>query len=74
MAAIDTLSNTVIATIPIGQAPQAVNYVPGAVPAGDGRQGFSRWGLPGKSRTSCWRRQAPPPPPPRPASAYSTKA
>lgn len=35
MAAIDTLSNKVIATIPIGQAPQAVMYVPEAVPAGD---------------------------------------
>jgi len=32
LSAIDTLTNTVIATIPIGQAPQAVNYVPGAVP------------------------------------------
>ncbi len=36
MAAIDTLTNTVIATIPIGQAPQAVAYVPDAVPEGDG--------------------------------------
>jgi YVTN family beta-propeller protein len=32
LSAIDTLTNTAIATIPIGQAPQAVNYVPGAVP------------------------------------------
>jgi YVTN family beta-propeller protein len=38
LAAIDTLRNTVIATVPIGQAPQAVVYVPGAVPAGDGTQ------------------------------------
>ena len=36
VAAIDTLRNTVIATIPIGQGPQGVAYVPGAVPAGDG--------------------------------------
>jgi YVTN family beta-propeller protein len=36
MTAIDTLSNKVIATIPIGQAPQAVVYVPNAVPTGDG--------------------------------------
>jgi YVTN family beta-propeller protein len=36
MTAIDTLTNEVIATIPIGQAPQAVAYVPGAVPEGDG--------------------------------------
>ena len=28
LAAIDTLTNKVIATIPIGQAPQAVDYVP----------------------------------------------
>lgn len=34
LAAIDTLGNKVIATIPIGQAPQALMYVPGAVPEG----------------------------------------
>jgi YVTN family beta-propeller protein len=32
LIAIDTLTNQVIATIQIGQAPQAVNYVPNAVP------------------------------------------
>jgi YVTN family beta-propeller protein len=32
MIAIDTLTNTVIATVAIGQAPQAVAYVPDAVP------------------------------------------
>jgi YVTN family beta-propeller protein len=32
VAAIDTLTNTVIATIPIGQQPQALVYVPNAVP------------------------------------------
>jgi YVTN family beta-propeller protein len=37
LAAIDTLKNKVIATIPIGQAPQAIVYVPNAVPKGDGR-------------------------------------
>jgi YVTN family beta-propeller protein len=36
VAAIDTLENKVIATIPIGQAPQGVAYVPNAVPSGDG--------------------------------------
>ena len=36
-AAIDTLDNKVIATISVGQAPQGVVYVPGAVPSGDGR-------------------------------------
>ena len=35
-AVIDTLSNKVIATIPLGQAPQGVAYVPNAVPSGDG--------------------------------------
>ena len=35
-AAIDTLQNKVVATVPLGQAPQAVVYVPGAVPSGDG--------------------------------------
>jgi YVTN family beta-propeller protein len=33
VAAVDTLKNTVIATSPIGQAPQALVYVPDAVPA-----------------------------------------
>ena len=36
VAAINTLTNTVIATIAIGQGPQGVAYVPGAVPSGDG--------------------------------------
>jgi len=36
VASIDTLTNKVIATIPIGQGPQGVAYVPGAVPNGDG--------------------------------------
>ncbi len=38
LAAIDTLSQRVIATIRVGQAPQAVVYVPDAVKQGDGRQ------------------------------------
>ena len=33
---IDTLTNKVIANIPIGQTTQALVYVPGAVPSGDG--------------------------------------
>ena len=37
-AVIDTLQNKVIATIQLGQAPQGVVYVPGAVPTGDGGQ------------------------------------
>jgi YVTN family beta-propeller protein len=32
VSAIDTLTNSVLATVAIGQAPQAVNYVPGAMP------------------------------------------
>lgn len=36
VAAIDTMTNKLIATIPIGQGPQGVAYVPGAVPQGDG--------------------------------------
>jgi YVTN family beta-propeller protein len=47
MAAIDTLTNKVIATIPIGQAAQAVNYVPNAVPEGDGMQNLQPLGTAG---------------------------
>lgn len=32
LAAIDTATNKVVANVPIGQAPQAINYVPDAVP------------------------------------------
>jgi YVTN family beta-propeller protein len=49
LAAIDTLANKVIATIPIGQAAQAVNYVPGAVPEGDGTQGLEPLGIAGQA-------------------------
>jgi hypothetical protein len=45
LAAIDTLDNKLIATIPVGQAPQAVVYVPGAVPEGDGAQGLQALGI-----------------------------
>jgi YVTN family beta-propeller protein len=34
MTAIDTLQNKVVSTVPIGQGPQAVIYVPNAVPEG----------------------------------------
>lgn len=34
--AIDTLANKILATIPIGQQPQALVYVPEAVPTGEG--------------------------------------
>lgn len=49
MAAIDTLTNTVIATVGIGQAPQAVVYVPGAVPDGAGTSGLQPLGLAGEA-------------------------
>jgi YVTN family beta-propeller protein len=49
LAAIDTLSNKVIATVPIGQAAQAINYVPNAVPEGDGRQGLQPLGVAGQA-------------------------
>jgi YVTN family beta-propeller protein len=45
MTAIDTLTNEVIATIPIGQAPQAVTYVPGAVPEGEGTANLQPLGI-----------------------------
>jgi len=38
LAAIDTATNTVIANIPVGQAPQAIAYVPNAAPNPDDRQ------------------------------------
>ena len=49
LAAIDTLSNKVIATVPIGQAPQAVAYVPNAVPEGDGTQNVQPLGTAGQA-------------------------
>lgn len=49
LAAIDTLTNSVIAQIPIGQAPQAVTYVPNAVPDGDGTQNLQPIGLAGNA-------------------------
>jgi YVTN family beta-propeller protein len=49
IAAIDTLTNKVIATSPGGQAAQAVAYVPNAVPDGPGTQGLTPLGLAGNS-------------------------
>src|SRR5262249_41058714 len=48
LAAIDTLANEVSATVPIGQAAQAINYVPNAVPEGDGMQGLQPLGVAGE--------------------------
>ena len=49
MAAIDTVTNKLIATSPIGQAPQAITYVPNAVPEGDGTQGLQPLGVAGRA-------------------------
>jgi hypothetical protein len=43
------LTNKVVATIPIGQAAQAVNYVPNAVPEGAGRENFQPLGVAGEA-------------------------
>jgi YVTN family beta-propeller protein len=49
LAAIDTMTNTVIATVPIGQGAQAVVYVPNAVPEGAGTQGLQPLGVAGQA-------------------------
>jgi YVTN family beta-propeller protein len=48
VAAIDTLTNKVIATVHIGQAPQALTYVPDAVPAGPGTENLEPLGVAGQ--------------------------
>jgi YVTN family beta-propeller protein len=48
LAAIDTATNTVIANIPIGQAPQAIAYVPGVAPDPDDRQNLQPLGVAGQ--------------------------
>ncbi|WP_042263466.1 YncE family protein [Paraburkholderia heleia] len=49
LAAIDTMTNKVIAQVAIGQAPQAVTYVPDAVPSGDGTQNLQPLGVAGNT-------------------------
>jgi len=51
LVAINTLTNQVVATIPIGQAPQAVIYVSDAVPtgAGAGTEGLQPLGVAGEA-------------------------
>ncbi len=49
LAAIDTATNTVIANIPIGQAPQAIAYVPDAAPNPDDRQNLQALGVAGQA-------------------------
>jgi YVTN family beta-propeller protein len=49
VTAIDTMTNKVIATSLIGQAPQAITYVPNAVPEGDGTRGLQPLGVAGQT-------------------------
>ena len=49
LAAIDTATNKVIANIPIGQAPQAIAYVPNAAPNPDDRQNLQALGVAGQA-------------------------
>jgi len=49
LTAIDTLENKVVATIPIGQAAQALVYVPNAVPTGEGTQNLDPLGAAGQA-------------------------
>jgi YVTN family beta-propeller protein len=49
VTAIDTLENEVIATIPIGQAAQALVYVPNAVPVGKGGEHLEPLGAAGNA-------------------------
>jgi YVTN family beta-propeller protein len=58
LTAIDTLTNTVIANVPIGQAAQAIVYVPNAVPEragtelGNAAMSVAGAGVPGEVRTA----------------------
>jgi YVTN family beta-propeller protein len=49
VAAIDTASNKILATIPIGQQPQALVYVPQAVPEGEGTTNLMPLGEAGRA-------------------------
>ena len=49
LAVIDTATNKVVGEVPIGQAPQAIAYVPNAVPEGDGLQGLQPLGVAGQA-------------------------
>jgi YVTN family beta-propeller protein len=49
LIAIDTLTNKVIGSSPIGQACQAIAYVPNAVPEGNGTQGLQPLGMAGNA-------------------------
>jgi YVTN family beta-propeller protein len=59
LAVIDTASNSVVGNVPIGQAPQAIVYVPNAVPEGGGLQGLQKLGLAGEAAQLSLRSVAP---------------
>jgi YVTN family beta-propeller protein len=67
LIAIDTLTNQVIASVPIGQAAQAVVYVPNAVPEGAGTAGLQPLGIAGQVAHLTMA-------PPGPGSTASAKA
>jgi YVTN family beta-propeller protein len=48
LAVIDTATNKVVANVPIGQAPQALAYVPGAAPDPDDRRNLQSLGVAGQ--------------------------
>ncbi|QOG16797.1 MULTISPECIES: YncE family protein [Bradyrhizobium] len=48
LVAIDTATNTVVGNVPIGQAPQAIAYVPNAAPNPDDRQNLQALGVAGQ--------------------------
>jgi YVTN family beta-propeller protein len=49
LTAIDTATNKVITNIPVGQAPQAIAYVPGAVMSGAGTDNLAPLGVAGQT-------------------------
>lgn len=49
LAMIDTVTNKLVGTVPIGQAPQAIGYVANAVPEGDGLQNLQPLGVAGQT-------------------------
>lgn len=48
LAVIDTATNRVVGNVPVGQAPQAIAYVPNAAPDPDDRQNLQALGLAGQ--------------------------
>ena len=48
LVTIDTATNKVVSLSPIGQAPQAIAYVPNAVPVGDGKERLDPLGIAGQ--------------------------